>query len=157
MYRNPAGAVPQPSPTPQVEMARLEHNQNQLPNRIIMKIRASEEKSTEGPGGIKREMVKPKIPIGKTVCFLMGYLAVESQAQAGEIKIEHRLQPKTKKDIIGISNMSEAYLGQPDKKFQAVFADLLRDKTCCLKGKILDAKLPEAIVKVHNPRNTKIY
>jgi len=112
-----------------------------------MKIRQSEEKSTEGPGGTKREMVKPKIPIGKCVCFLMGFLAVESQAQIGEIKIEHRLQSKTKKDIIGILNMSDSYLGQPDKKFQAVFSDFLREKTCSLKGKILDAKLPEPIVK----------
>ena len=149
MYRTPGGPIPQKSPTPapQSEIARLSEHQNQLPMRCIMKIRQSEDKSTEGPGGTKREVVKPKIPIGKVVCFLMGYLAVEAQAQIGEIKIEHRISNKNKKDIIGISNMSDAYLGQPDKKFQAVFSDFLRDKTCSLKGKILDAKIAEHIVK----------
>jgi len=139
--------VPQKSPSPQIEMARLSENQNQLPQRILIKIRASEEKSTEGPGGFKREMVRPKIPIGRVHCFLMGFLAMQSQAQIGEIKIEHRVQQKTKKDIIGILSMSDSYLGQADRKMVAVFADFLREDTVALKGKIVDTKLPESTVR----------
>ena len=140
---------PRKSPTPQVETSKLSMNGNQLPTRVLMKLRAAEEKAKEGNNSNSKEdqpSTKAMIPIGSCQGLLFGQIQQKQDAQVGEVKITHRTQAagnnrNKKQSIISISNNDDVYLGQGDTKLVILFADLLRDKKIKLKGKIIDADL----------------
>jgi len=158
--RRPASTTPVPpapkkiSVTPPVATSKLSNHVNKLPNPILVKLMAAEEKANKD-NKQSQPVAKTMIPIGRCHGLLFGQIHFLKDALTGPVEISYDTQRgrnNQKQPILNVSNSDKSvHLGQCDNKLVAVFADFLRTEKVQFKAKIIDADL--TAVKKRLPAN----